>query len=348
MKVLRLYYLKEFARAYAVIVFGLSLMLASVELVDRLEKLTAAGFADVMVFLALLMPQYVVYTMPIAGLFAGLFVTGQAIRSRETVAVMTAGGRMKRLFLPLLAAGLLLAPLGFSVGELLVPSSLLKAKSMTAEVSRSLFKSGTVWLRAEDGSLVRFNLYLKDERAGKAVSVFRMEGGRLSARIEAGAARYTGEAWVLEDAVIYDFTEHSVTKSRRLALPGGFIEPELIEKGAKSPEEMGLMELREYTRRLEEAGIRNAKLSVDLHSKLSYPLVNFFMVLLAVSLSLRSGLGGFAAVSLGVAVSLAYWFGYTISLSLGYAGILPPFAAAWAAPLAFAALSVWLFRGIKE
>jgi lipopolysaccharide export system permease protein len=108
------------------------------------------------------------------------------------------------------------------------------------------------------------------------------------------------------------------------------------------------VELARYLRRLKEAGFKNQRLTVELNAKFSYPLVSLFMVVLGISFSARRGIGGLAATALGVVISLAYWFGYTMMLSLGYAGILPPLAAAWIMPLAFAALGVHLFRGIPE
>jgi lipopolysaccharide export LptBFGC system permease protein LptF len=43
-----------------------------------------------------------------------------------------------------------------------------------------------------------------------------------------------------------------------------------------------------------------------------------------------------------------YWLAYTAALSLGYAGILPPVISAWLVPLAFGAVSVYLFTTIPE
>jgi lipopolysaccharide export system permease protein len=327
---------------------GLSMMLASVELIDKLEDFRQRDALSLIKFFILVLPQYVAYAMPVSGLFAGLFTAGQAVKSRETVAVMSAGGRLTRLFLPLAGAGIFLSLLGFALGEFIVPAGLQEARAMRTGAAKSLFRGGTVWLRADDGSLVRFGLYIKEQRAARGVSIFRFAGGRLSERVDAEEASLADGSWVLKKVKLYGLREGSVKDLPSTALPASFIEPEVIEKGAKKTEEMNFGELREYIVRLRAAGIKSLRLSVDLHSKLSYPFVNLFLVLLAVSLSLRSGLGGFASISLGVAVSLVYWLAYTMSLSLGYAGIFPPVVAAWAAPILFAGISVWLYTGIKE
>jgi lipopolysaccharide export LptBFGC system permease protein LptF len=72
------------------------------------------------------------------------------------------------------------------------------------------------------------------------------------------------------------------------------------------------------------------------------------MVLIGVSFPVRRRMSGFVATAIGLVISLAYWFGYTMSLSIGYAGLLPPLAAAWLMPLLAGSAGIWLFRKIPE
>jgi lipopolysaccharide export system permease protein len=125
--------------------------------------------------------------------------------------------------------------------------------------------------------------------------------------------------------------------------------PNLFSENIDKPEEMGIAELYRYMQRLKKAGFRNTKLAVDINSKISFPLINFFMILLGISLSLRINLGGgLFSAGLGLLLSLCYWFGFTLSLSLGYAGILPPVLAAWIVPVVFGSAAVYLFAKMPE
>jgi len=88
---------------------------------------------------------------------------------------------------------------------------------------------------------------------------------------------------------------------------------------------------------------------VDLNSKISFPLINIFMMMLGISLSAREKLGGgLFSAGLGLLISLFYWFGYTFMLSMGYAGIIPPSVSAWTIPVVFAVFAVYLFVKIPE
>ena len=81
---------------------------------------------------------------------------------------------------------------------------------------------------------------------------------------------------------------------------------------------MGIGELSRYTKRLKKAGFKNTKLIVDLNSKVSFPLINLFMVLFGIALSMRSKVGGGLFVAgLGLLISALYWVTYTFLLSLG-------------------------------
>ena len=60
----------------------------------------------------------------------------------------------------------------------------------------------------------------------------------------------------------------------------------------------------------------------------------------------RAG-GGLATTAIGIFISLIYWVSHAMSLSMGYAGILPPIIA-WFVPLVFAVIAVKFFRKIHE
>jgi lipopolysaccharide export system permease protein len=88
-----------------------------------------------------------------------------------------------------------------------------------------------------------------------------------------------------------------------------------------------------------------------------------FMLLLGISLSIGGahqrifkGIafltshahGGIISAGLGLLISLIYWLGYSLFLSLGYAGSIPPVIAPWFVPTIFSAISAYLYRQIPE
>jgi lipopolysaccharide export system permease protein len=125
--------------------------------------------------------------------------------------------------------------------------------------------------------------------------------------------------------------------------------PDLFSQGIKKVDEMDIRELYRYTNRLKAAGFRDTKLIVDLNSKISYPLANFFMLTLGVALSVMGRIGGgIFAAGLGILISFIYWLLYTLMLSMGYTRVLPPVVATWIVPVLFGIVAIFLFRRIPE
>ncbi|MBI5665229.1 MAG: LptF/LptG family permease [Nitrospirae bacterium] len=117
----------------------------------------------------------------------------------------------------------------------------------------------------------------------------------------------------------------------------------------KKPEEMNFMELYNYYSRLERAGFRNIRYIIQLYEKLSYPTINFVMILFGISLALNSRWGGgMMAAGLGVIISVLYWLLYSVSISLGNTGILQPWLAPWISPVVFGIAGSVMYWRIKE
>jgi lipopolysaccharide export system permease LptF/LptG-like protein len=68
---------------------------------------------------------------------------------------------------------------------------------------------------------------------------------------------------------------------------------------------MNFLELRAYVAKLREGGHRTGKYLVELYSKLSFPLVNVIMALVAIPFALASPRSGGRAMGIGVAIVIA-------------------------------------------
>ena len=134
---------------------------------------------------------------------------------------------------------------------------------------------------------------------------------------------------------IYDIDTGEIKQIKSMEY-AGLESPELFTNQLKTSEEMGIYELYNYMQRLKNAGFSNLKLVIDLNSRISFPLINIFMMMLGIALSTRGKIGGgLVTAGLGLLISLFYWLGYTFFLSIGYAGFIPPVLAAWIVPFLF-------------
>jgi lipopolysaccharide export system permease protein len=112
---------------------------------------------------------------------------------------------------------------------------------------------------------------------------------------------------------------------------------------------MNFFELYDYYKRLERAGFKNNRYVVELYGKLAHPLVNFVMIIFGIALALNSRWGGgIRAAGLGLLVIVFYWMIFSVSISLGNTGTLPPALAPWVSPAIFGITGGYMFLRIKE
>lgn len=360
MLIIQRYYIKEFLKVLTVIAAGLASVFSIIELIDKIDDFLPfrPPIEKLLLYAAYNLPRYLLYLLPMAVLLCCMFVFSQAARKEEITVIRAAGGRIRALFLPFIFLGFFLIIFGFVLGEIAVPFFSKKAYLIKDEITKKekgfSFKEGTVWMRASDGSIVKIGIYMPGKKILKNVSIFRIKNGNLIERIEAKEGEWAAignakNGWLLKDVIAYNVQSGSIVRYESLTDPALDTESLLQDKDTQKPDEMGMGELLRYTKKLEDAGFKNVKLLVDLNAKVSYPVINFFMVLLGISLPIKSKKHkGLVAVAIAIAISLVYWFSYALSLSMGYAGVLPPFVSAWLVPALFGAISVVLFIRIQE
>ena len=359
MFIIQRHYLKEFLKVFSLIGTGLAFIFSILELIDKIDDFmpNKPSFENLFLYVFFNFPKYLLYLLPAAALICSLFIFSQASRNREFVAIKATGGKLKAILYPFVISGILVSIFAFVIGEIVVPDFTRRSNDLKSTLkgkdNKIIFKEGSLWLRAQDGSPVRIELYVPEKKFAKGISIFVFDKNSLKERIEADEATWvetTGSrgTWKLKNAIIYDIQNGKVNRVSEMEYP--YLEsPDFFSDRIKKPEEMGIAELYRYIERLRKSGFSNTKLIVDFNSKVSYPLVNFFMILLGISLSIRSKIGGgLFAAGLGLLISVIYWVVYTLMLSMGFAGVVPPVIAAWSVPAIFGAVAVHLFRNIPE
>lgn len=350
------HYIKEFLKLFAVLALGLAVMFSAFELVQMIDRLMPYDppMASLAKYVALKVPQYVLALMPVATLLCSLYTISHAVRQREIVAVMAAGGRVKQLLAPFIAMGLVLSVLAFALGEFVVPGAIRQAEDLKHRIRGeqampTLFKNGRLWLRANDGSMVKIEFFMPQDNTYRGISIFRITDSRLKEIILADKARHLPDkdTWRLSGVSIYNIATGEIDRPAEMMFKH-LGPPDMLRETAKRANEMSIAELYRYAQRLKQAGFKNMRMTVDLHSKVSYPFINLIMILIGVSLPVRRNFSGFVATAIGLAITLMYWFGYTMMLTLGYAGIIPPFMAAWIMPLLVGGIGAWLYHKIPQ
>lgn len=354
MKLIQRLYLKDFFTLFCLILIGMTILFSIIDLIDRIDSfIPGEAFAGNLVRYALYsMPRFLTYLLPMSILVCSFFIFSQAMRRHELTSVKAAGGKLKKLFSPFLIVGLFLTVFAFFNGEFIVPEFSKRAielkNMLKGKRKKVTFFQGSLWLKGKDGSPVKIGIYNVTNKTARDIDIFHLGEDFLSERIRAESGHWNGKTWVLENVSRYHSGSGEIERMKTLSYP--YLEPpDLFDDMIKKTDEMGIYELYRYTDKLSKAGLSNTKLIVDLHKKASLYLINFFMIMLGMSLSTRARIGGgLFSAGLALLISLVYWFAYTFTLSMGYAGILPPLVAAWMVPALFGFFSVSLFVKMPE
>jgi len=354
MKIIQRLYLKDFFRLLVLITFGLSLIFSLIDMIGKTDSFMSAKASSwsLVLYAMLNMPRFLLYLLPMSILTCSLFTFSQAFRRQEIAAIKAAGGRLKTLFYPFIATGILLSLFAFATNEVIVPDFSRRAddlqNNLEGKEKKSAFSGGTIWLKNNDGSPVRIDLYVAEKKIARGVRIFILGRDFLKEQIIAQEAFWNGTIWILNNVRIYDIETGEIKKVKSMEY-AGLESPELFTNQLKTSSEMGIYELYHYMQRLKNAGFSNLKLVIDLNSRISFPLINIFMMMLGIALSTRGKIGGgLVTAGFGLLISLLYWLGYTFSLSIGYAGFIPPVLAAWIIPFLFGALAAYLFLKTPE
>jgi lipopolysaccharide export system permease protein len=385
MRILDRYLIRQFL---FVLLFSLTafwLIFVIVDLVENLDKFIDrhATLLVVAKYYLFYTPYIVVLALPVAMLLSCLFSLGQMAKHNELTAMKSAGISLYRILSPLFVLSFVISLLTLVVGESVIPFTYQKMmETKTVEIEKGKRNLDLllqdVFVQGSGGIIFHLASYDTKAKMGTDVLVQRFEDNRIKEEIQAKKVNWTGNGWLFENGVEMVFsdslastpaldsvgrTESSPPPTEKRIVTGiekyeAFdkllrldlkIKPEALTKRQKKPDEMGYFELYQYVKVKERSGQLVAKEATDLDLKISFPLVNFIIVLFGAPIAAnpkRSGLAIGFAISLFIA--FVYYTLIRMAQSFGYSGKLPPLLAAWVTNILFALLGIVLLIRAKK
>jgi lipopolysaccharide export system permease protein len=363
MRILDGYVTRLFIFALIFSVLGVWLTSLIVDLVEHIDTFIdkSASLFLVAKYYVFWSPYMIGLTIPVAVLLACIFSVGQLARHNELLAIKAAGISLYRTLLPLLILSVTVSFLTMVFGEMVIPAAnKRKGEIRNYEIGRKSKETNVlrsnIFVQSEDGRIFHLKNYNIKTKTGNDVLVQKIVKNRLTEQIEAKSMRWKGNGWLFENGRerIFPDTLSQISGEEYRTFAESFrremkVKPEAFAERQKNPEEMGYFELAKYVKIRKRAGAEVLKELTDLNSKISYPLINFIIVLFGAPIAANPRRSGMAV---GVALTLLIAFcSYVIikgALILGYNGTLSPALAAWSANILFAVLgTIFLIRARK-
>ncbi|MFH1980552.1 MAG: LPS export ABC transporter permease LptG [Pseudomonadota bacterium] len=353
MKTINRYIIREILKTFCLVlgmVIGLYLAIDFLEKVDNFME-AALPISRLIQFLMYEIPFVVVQVLPVAQLLAVLITVGIMNRQNEIIALKSSGVSVYRLMVPVAALGVVFSGILFAMAEFAVPLTIGHANHIwNQEVRKSSAVSSrekNIWIRG-DGTIIHIRYYHPADQTiyGVTVNYFDDRFG-FKGRLDAEKGTFDGGMWLLETVMAQRFPSGrglpTVDFEAARSVDLGIV-PDDLYRVAKKSEEMGIVELGSYIRKIQSEGYEATAYRVDWMNKLAFPLVCIIMSITGVGIAVRRSLREGMAMSVvyGVAVAFLYWVFHSFCLSLGYGEMLPAWGAAWVANLVFICLSSFL------
>jgi LPS export ABC transporter permease LptG len=287
-----------------------------------------------------------------------LITFGVMSRRNEITAMKAAGISVYRASAPMLGLGVVVCLVMFGMSELVLPS-MNKVANQDRNVIRGRPPQTSSmldrrWILGSDGRFYNYDYLEHGPRPG-AISLYGLSTydvdpvkWDLRDRLYAARAVWNGVSYDLERGWRRSFSPeprfHSFAQARTREIEP----PSYFNQEERESDTLGFRELRRHIATLEKLGLDVTALKVQLHRKVSFPLVAVVMTLIGIPFAFvvarRGALYGIAAA---IVIAIVYWGCLAIFEALGSTGLLPPMLASWAPNMIFGATGLYLMLTLE-
>jgi lipopolysaccharide export system permease protein len=360
-RILNLYILREISLPFVMVLFILTFVLLMGRILQLMDLLVnkGIGFLDISKFIVLLMPSFLMFTIPMSLLVAILIGLGRLSGDNEITVMKASGISLYQLSQPIAVAAVIAFISTSIITLFLVPQSNYATKIHLYNVSKQKASIGIrekvfvdyfkgLLIYAEkiplDGAYMEGVLIadtrLTDEPntiiAKKAYLISDPKELTVTLRLENGSTHTVDPD--LQNYRKMDFAVYDVNLDIGSSL---FDEKKLNEK---SSGEMTVLELRE---RLGKSGLEKQHLrevAIELNKKLSMPMSCLILGLLGVPLGIRTQRSAKSwSISIAFALVVLYYMLQLGGEALVQTGQVTPFIGTWVPNLVFGLAGVILF-----
>jgi lipopolysaccharide export system permease protein len=344
----------EFIKLFVLFSLAAPLLFVLADWTDNIDTYTERALDPIQVALGYvyMMPQFILFSIPIAGLIATVFTVSNMTRHSELAAAKAGGVSFYRATIMLPVLGVVLTVGGLLLSEV-VPVSLRRANEFHGEQQRQLTRNDFVYL-SEDGYV--FSIRQLDPENGRIAGLtVEREGDRVSVpdlhMVVEEAAWDSAGGWTLRDGYLRLFPPGGAERLFRFTevrLPLFSEEPEQLLTMPKEPDEMRYEELGRFIHNLERSGSEPYDLRVQQALKLAIPAATLIIVLFGAPLANAQPRGGAAyGIGISLGITILYLMLIRVFEAIGSTGSLSPIVAAWTPNAIFAVAAIILMARVR-
>lgn len=354
-RILDRYITREFTRLYVLFALAAPLLFVLGDWTDNIDTYTERQIPTSQVLLGYLfkLPQFIMFSLPIAGLIATVFTVSSMTRHSEMAAAKAGGISFYRATRMLPLIGVMLTIAGLGLAEL-VPITLRWSAERFGTKPEYLGSRNDFVYRAEDGTVYGIRRLDLDGNRITGVSI-QLEGDGVSRPTLSSYARQavwdSAAGWTFENGYLRLISpdQRETTFQFRQMIPVRLHEtPAELLAEPKEPDEMRYAEMGRFIRALQRSGGEPFELMFKQSEKIAIPVATFIIILFGAPLAntgARSGPAYGIGVSLGITV--VYLMLFRVMAAVGESGSMNPTLAAWVPNGVFLIAALWLTMRIR-
>ena len=352
MQILARYIATAFFKNLVLVLLGLTGLFFFQTLLTQINDFE---FAQKIIFNLYDIPSMMVMVAPPSVLLATILTFSALSKTNELVACHSIGIGLKQMIGVLFPIVFVMCCFSLVAQDRILPAFNQKKNSFywkEIQHKPDFFldvKQEKIWYRSNNLIYHLRNFDAKNERILRlGVYVFDTDFD-LVEHIEAETATYDGKDWHLLDGksthfnAVTGFPITKLFKERILRINEHPSDFKMIEREV---DRLRIKDLIHFIQTNKKSGIDSKTFEVKLHSRFSLSFIPIIMFLLAVPFAVSHARAGRLGRDMLIAFTITffYWLSYSLSLSFGQNGVLPPLVAAWAPSVIFGVLALFLLR----
>lgn len=345
---------REFLRIFLLFVLGAPFLFVLGDITEKVDRYVdrGLGMGEILLGYAYQLPQFILWSLPIAALVATVFTVHRMTTHHEMVAAKAGGISFHRVVLPLWILGVALTGVGLALSEVVPETNRLRAEVMGERSSERRYRGNFVFQAGEDRVLTVRHLSVPESRISGVV--MEREGGqsRPTVHVMANVAVWDSVGgWTFRDGHVRIFSEpgeESTFRFSRMRTPGLRESPSDLLARPEEPEEMDYAELGRLAGVIRRSGGDPSPLLVERAQKIAIPVATLVIVIFGAPLATSSRRGGTAfGVGVSLAATVVYLMFFKVSGAFGEGGVIPPLVAAWLPNVVFLIAGLVLLKRVR-
>jgi lipopolysaccharide export system permease protein len=297
-------------------------------------------------------PKSFTFALPVSLLFAVAYTIGDIYSRNELTTMITSGIQYWRVTASFLVIGVFASIFAFYFeDQFVIPTHKIKVK-LEKELKQMevLEKNTNLVLKTNNGNRIySIDYYDYENKILNGIIIVEYDdAGSVKHRINAQSARWSGEKWNFNNAIIY-YWDNSLFINRPFAESSDYTEnPEVFRRSTVSADELSAKDAAALVKDLQASGLPYLEAQEDLYHRYSFSAVSFIVIILSISMGGRFKKNTLLMTLLtSLICAVVFYVTEMVTMLLGKQGYISPFLGAWFPVFLFIGIGAVLVRTAK-